>query len=279
MNWSDDTYRGDGPFSEPEVQNIRELISSRQVTNLITNHTYSNLVLRPPGVADFGFPLEEPLLQGARRLARRSQRLLEHPGLRALRHHRHHRGLVLLVHRRARVHVRDRRDRVPPAVRDGVEAEYLGPAPAGGRRQGRQPRGVLHDARGDRRRLAPLADRGHRAGRLDAPALEDVPDRDLAGVARRPRQLDRRPAPVHGHADVRAAAAGRRVRVAREPLDAAGRRRPPRPRRHRPAAGSDRAGEPARASLPRTPSTRPAGRSRRSRSRCRARPTASTTAG
>jgi hypothetical protein len=60
VSWSDDTFRGDGPFSEPEVQNIRELISSRQVTNLITNHTYSNLVLRPPGVADFGFPLEEP---------------------------------------------------------------------------------------------------------------------------------------------------------------------------------------------------------------------------
>jgi hypothetical protein len=60
VNWADDTYRGDAPFSEPEVQNIRELISSRQVTNLITNHTYSNLVLRPPGVADFGFPLEEP---------------------------------------------------------------------------------------------------------------------------------------------------------------------------------------------------------------------------
>jgi hypothetical protein len=61
VNWSDDTFRGDEPFSEPEVKNIRELVSSRQVTNLITNHTYSNLVLRPPGTADFGFPLEEPL--------------------------------------------------------------------------------------------------------------------------------------------------------------------------------------------------------------------------
>ena len=60
VNWADDTYRGDEPFSEPEVRNVRELISSRQVTNLITNHTYSNLILRPPGVADFGFPLEEP---------------------------------------------------------------------------------------------------------------------------------------------------------------------------------------------------------------------------
>ena len=61
--WSDDTYRGDGPFSEPETQNIRELVSERQVTNLITNHTFSNLVLRPPGIADFGFPLEEPQLK------------------------------------------------------------------------------------------------------------------------------------------------------------------------------------------------------------------------
>ena len=60
VSWSSDTFRGDDPFSEPETQNIRELVSSRQVTNLITNHTYSNLVLRPPGVAEFGFPLEEP---------------------------------------------------------------------------------------------------------------------------------------------------------------------------------------------------------------------------
>ncbi len=35
-------------------------MQNRQVTNLITNHTYSNLVLRPPGVADMGFPHEEP---------------------------------------------------------------------------------------------------------------------------------------------------------------------------------------------------------------------------
>ena len=60
VTWFDDTFRGDAPFSEPEVQNVRDLVSTRQVTNLITNHTYSNLVLRPPGVASFGFPLEEP---------------------------------------------------------------------------------------------------------------------------------------------------------------------------------------------------------------------------
>jgi hypothetical protein len=38
---------GPAPFSEPETQAIRSLISSRQVTTLISNHTFSNLILRP----------------------------------------------------------------------------------------------------------------------------------------------------------------------------------------------------------------------------------------
>jgi hypothetical protein len=48
--FADPTYRGAGPFSEPEIQNVRELVSRRQVTTLISNHTFSNLVLRPNGV-------------------------------------------------------------------------------------------------------------------------------------------------------------------------------------------------------------------------------------
>jgi hypothetical protein len=55
------TYRGPAPFSEPETQNVRELISSRQVTTLITNHTFSNLVLRPPGIAAQGTTVDEPI--------------------------------------------------------------------------------------------------------------------------------------------------------------------------------------------------------------------------
>jgi hypothetical protein len=58
-DWSSDTFRGDAPFSEPEVQNIRELQATRSITNLITNHTFSNLVLRPPGVFAMGAPLED----------------------------------------------------------------------------------------------------------------------------------------------------------------------------------------------------------------------------
>ena len=43
-------YHGPAPFSEPETQAIRELISTRQVTTLISHHTFSNLLLRPVGV-------------------------------------------------------------------------------------------------------------------------------------------------------------------------------------------------------------------------------------
>jgi Zinc carboxypeptidase/RTX calcium-binding nonapeptide repeat (4 copies) len=58
-----ETYYGTGPFSEPETQNIRELISARQVTMLITNHTFSDLVLRPPGLASEPDPIDEPQLK------------------------------------------------------------------------------------------------------------------------------------------------------------------------------------------------------------------------
>jgi hypothetical protein len=58
--WSDETYRGDEPGAEPEVDNIRSLISHRQVTGLITNHTYGDLVLRPPSLYDTGLSPDEP---------------------------------------------------------------------------------------------------------------------------------------------------------------------------------------------------------------------------
>ena len=57
-----DVYRGPAPFSEPEVRNIRELVASRAVTAIITNHTYGNLILRPPGTFGEGVPLDEPQL-------------------------------------------------------------------------------------------------------------------------------------------------------------------------------------------------------------------------
>ena len=59
----DDIYRGAAPFSEPESQNIRELVSHRQVTMLVTNHTFAGLVLRPPAIKDQGVTVDEPVLR------------------------------------------------------------------------------------------------------------------------------------------------------------------------------------------------------------------------
>ncbi|MGH8970632.1 MAG: M14 family metallopeptidase, partial [Actinomycetes bacterium] len=59
--FADPTYRGAGPFSEPETQNVRELVSAEQVTTLITNHTFSNLVLRPPGLRAQGDTPDEAI--------------------------------------------------------------------------------------------------------------------------------------------------------------------------------------------------------------------------
>lgn len=74
--FADPTYRGAGPFSEPETQAVRELISSRQVTTLITNHTFSNLVLRPPGILSAGETVDEAAMKdlGARMAAQNGYR-------------------------------------------------------------------------------------------------------------------------------------------------------------------------------------------------------------
>jgi hypothetical protein len=53
------TYRGPGPFSEPETRNIQALVSQNQVITLITNHTTAGLVLRAPGLAALGDPIDE----------------------------------------------------------------------------------------------------------------------------------------------------------------------------------------------------------------------------
>jgi hypothetical protein len=58
----DDIYRGAAPFSEPETQNIRTLISHRQVTMMVTQHTFAGLVLRAPGVKEHGVTADEPVM-------------------------------------------------------------------------------------------------------------------------------------------------------------------------------------------------------------------------
>ena len=74
--FADPTYRGGAPFSEPETQAVRELISSRHVTTLVTNHTFSNLVLRPPGIRAAGETVDEAAMNdlGARMAAQNGYR-------------------------------------------------------------------------------------------------------------------------------------------------------------------------------------------------------------
>ena len=46
---SSETYRGTGPFSEPETQMMRDFVQSHNFVNAFNNHAYSNLMLRPWG--------------------------------------------------------------------------------------------------------------------------------------------------------------------------------------------------------------------------------------
>lgn len=67
----DQTYRGEAPFSEPETRNVRDIILGRNVTGLITNHTYQGSVLRAGG----GKAPDDDLLV---RIGDRIARALEH---------------------------------------------------------------------------------------------------------------------------------------------------------------------------------------------------------
>ena len=61
-------YRGPGPFSEAETQNVKWLMSRMHAVTMITNHTFSNLVLHPPGLQSYGKPVDD---RAMKRLAAR----------------------------------------------------------------------------------------------------------------------------------------------------------------------------------------------------------------
>ncbi len=180
-----------GPFSEPETQNIRELFSERQVTNLITNHTYSNLLLRPPGSGGRGSAARRAPAGGPRSADGGHNGYANEPWLRALRHHRRHRGLDVLDRRRPGLHVRDRRREFhPPYERawwpsTSDRPRRMGPARAATARPttrcSRPPP-----------RPRPLGGQGRGAEGLDAEDQQVLHDLHLAGVAEQPRHRDRR---------------------------------------------------------------------------------------
>ena len=57
------TYRGTGPWSEPETQAVHEFSQKRQVTALITLHNFASLVLRSPSLAVKGKAIDEDRLK------------------------------------------------------------------------------------------------------------------------------------------------------------------------------------------------------------------------
>lgn len=58
---SAESYRGTAPFSEPETRNMKALFSTRAVAVAVSNHTYGNVILRPPGVFAVRPTSDEPL--------------------------------------------------------------------------------------------------------------------------------------------------------------------------------------------------------------------------
>ncbi|CAA9486235.1 MAG: hypothetical protein AVDCRST_MAG85-958, partial [uncultured Solirubrobacteraceae bacterium] len=187
-------------------------------------HAHHEPHLRQPPAAPAGARLHGPAgrradVPRARPGDGGAQQVREPPVLQPVRHVRHDRGLDVLRDGRLRVHVRDRAGRVPPAVQQGRHRRVPRPRRGGGRRLGRQPRGVLRDPPGDGRPGAALAPDRHRSGGLEAQAHEDDPERDRTG--HRPERPALAAAQVHGHADERAdGAEGRHVHLEREPVDA-----------------------------------------------------------
>ncbi|RJL31454.1 M14 family zinc carboxypeptidase [Bailinhaonella thermotolerans] len=51
-------YRGEGPFSEPEIQNIRHLVHTNQITVAFSNHTPDARVLRAPSAPNEPVPAD-----------------------------------------------------------------------------------------------------------------------------------------------------------------------------------------------------------------------------
>ncbi|MEO8210767.1 MAG: M14 family zinc carboxypeptidase, partial [bacterium] len=58
-----DTYRGLSPFSEPETQNARDFVISRNFKGILSYHTYGNYLIRPWGYVDAPSP-DENIYQG-----------------------------------------------------------------------------------------------------------------------------------------------------------------------------------------------------------------------
>ncbi len=60
----DETYRGTGPFSEPETQNLRDFSIAHEFEIVVYYHSYSNLIIWPWDYAYFLYTPDENIFQG-----------------------------------------------------------------------------------------------------------------------------------------------------------------------------------------------------------------------
>lgn len=79
-NPNDETYEGPTPASEPEVQAVRSVLLRRNVTAVITNHTYGNLILYPWGHTSEASPDADVFVPLAAHLAE-ANRYIDQPGI------------------------------------------------------------------------------------------------------------------------------------------------------------------------------------------------------
>ncbi len=179
------SYRGPGPFSEPETRNIKSVVSRNQVMTLITNHTTAGLVLRAPGLRQLGDPVDED--RGYKALgdamakengyfSQKSFELYDTTGTTEDWSYNSTGGFGFTFEIYCGdAQLRDgrlRRPRVPPALPArgrGVgrhqpdRRPHQRPGPEQGLRRQGQPRGVLHRRREHAQRAAPQRARGQRA--------------------------------------------------------------------------------------------------------------------
>ncbi|HON19217.1 MAG TPA: M14 family zinc carboxypeptidase [Salinivirgaceae bacterium] len=69
-NGSSETYRGTGPFSEPETQIIKHFCESHNIKLALNNHTYSNLLIYPWGYENLLTPDSSIFIEYAKRMTR-----------------------------------------------------------------------------------------------------------------------------------------------------------------------------------------------------------------
>ena len=110
-------YRGPGPFSEPETRNIQHYISRNQITACLSNHTFTGLWLRPPGVASFGESIDEKLFKRLGAKATSENGYANIPSYQLYDTTGGDRGLGLRIGRSDGLHAGDRRPLLPPALR------------------------------------------------------------------------------------------------------------------------------------------------------------------